>query len=90
MNSPFYAVQRSVLVRAELKHSRLPFVKSDWGREGFSAMPNSVDIDQTLSRAIIREIGERLHLLLKEEPEIPESLRAQIDRLRKLERLPRS
>ena len=53
-------------------------------------MRNSVDIDQTLSRAIIREIGERLHSLLKEEPEIPESLRAQIDRLRKLERLPRS
>ena len=77
-------------MQAEPKHPRLPFVKSDWGREGFSAMRNSVDIDQTLSRAIIREIGERLHLLLKEEPEIPESLRAQIDRLRKLERLPRS
>jgi hypothetical protein len=48
-------------------------------------MRNGIDIDPKHSRAIVQEIGERLHAFLKEEPELPESLRTQIDRLRELE-----
>ena len=48
-------------------------------------MPNRIDIDHTHSRAIVKEIGERLRAFLKEEPEVPASLRTQIDRLRDLE-----
>jgi hypothetical protein len=48
-------------------------------------MRNQVDIDHTHSRAIVREIGERLRATLKEEPELPASLRTQIDRFRQLE-----
>jgi hypothetical protein len=48
-------------------------------------MPNRVDVDHTHSRAIVQEIGERLRAFLKEEPELPRSLRTQIDRLRELE-----
>ena len=48
-------------------------------------MRNRIDIDPTHSRAIVEEIGERLHAFLKEEPEVPGSLRTQIDRLRELE-----
>jgi hypothetical protein len=48
-------------------------------------MPNRIDIDHTHSRAIVKEIGERLRAFLKEEPEVPGSLRTQIDRLRELE-----
>ena len=44
-----------------------------------------VDIDHTHSRAIVREVGERLHELLKEEPELPGNFRTQIDRLQRLE-----
>ena len=47
-------------------------------------MQNRVDIDHTHSRAIVQEIGERLHAFLKEEPELPGRLRTQIDRLREL------
>ena len=36
-------------------------------------------------RAIVQEIGERLRAFLQEEPEPPESLRTQINRLRELE-----
>ena len=43
-----------------------------------------IDIDPKLSRAIVQEIGERLRAFLKEEPELPGSLRAQIE-LGKLE-----
>jgi hypothetical protein len=46
---------------------------------------NRVDLDHTHSRAIVREIGERLRASLKPEPELPASLGAQIDRLRELE-----
>jgi len=49
------------------------------------AMRNRIDIDPTHSRAIAQEIGERLRAFLKEEPEVPGSLRTQIDRLRELE-----
>ena len=48
-------------------------------------MQNSIDIDSKHSRAIVREIGERLAAFMKDEPELPASLRAQIDRLRELE-----
>ena len=48
-------------------------------------MPNRIDIDHTHSRAIVKEIGDRLRAFLKEEPEVPGSLRTQIDRLRELE-----
>ena len=48
-------------------------------------MRNRVDIDHTHSRAIVQEIGERLRAFLKEEPELPGSLRTQIDRLRESE-----
>jgi hypothetical protein len=48
-------------------------------------MRNRVDIDPKHSRAIVQEIGERLRALLQEEPEAPESLRTQVDRLRELE-----
>jgi hypothetical protein len=48
-------------------------------------MRNRIDIDPKHSRAIVQEIGERLRAFLKEEPELPGSLRTQIDRLRDLE-----
>ena len=48
-------------------------------------MRNRIDIDPKHSRAIVQEIGERLRSFLKEEPELPGSLRTQIDRLRELE-----
>jgi hypothetical protein len=48
-------------------------------------MPNRIDINHTHSRAIVKEIGERLRAFLKEEPEVPGNLRTQIDRLRELE-----
>ena len=48
-------------------------------------MRNRIDIDSKHSRAIVQEIGDRLRAFLQEEPEAPESLRTQIDRLRELE-----
>ena len=48
-------------------------------------MRNRVDTDHTHSRAIVQEIGERLRAFLKEELELPGSLRTQIDRLRESE-----
>jgi hypothetical protein len=48
-------------------------------------MRNRIDIDPKHSRAIVQEIGERLRALLKEEPELPGCLRAQINRLHELE-----
>jgi hypothetical protein len=44
-----------------------------------------VDLDLKHSRAIVREIGERLGASLKPERELPEGLKKQIDRLRELE-----
>jgi len=55
------------------------------GRTEGSVMRNGIDIDHIHSRAIVREIGERLRASLKPEPELPASLRAQIDRLREFE-----
>ena len=48
-------------------------------------MHSHIDIDYVPSRAIVREIGERLGASLKPEPELPANLRMQIDRLRELE-----
>jgi hypothetical protein len=48
-------------------------------------MRNRIDIDSKHSRAIVQEVGERLRAFLQEEPELPGSLRTQIDRLRELE-----
>jgi hypothetical protein len=48
-------------------------------------MRDRIDVDPKHSRAIVQEIGERLRGILKEEPELSGSLRAQIDRLRELE-----
>ena len=48
-------------------------------------MRDCIDIDPKHNRAIVQEIGERLHALLKEEPELPGSLRTQLERLRELE-----
>ena len=48
-------------------------------------MRNRIDLDSKHSRAIVQEIGERLRAFLQEEPEAPERLRTQIDRLRELE-----
>jgi hypothetical protein len=48
-------------------------------------MRNRIDIDSKHSRAIVQEIGERLRELQQEEPDSPESLRTQMNRLRELE-----
>ena len=48
-------------------------------------MRNRIDVDPRHSRAIVEEIGERLRAVLKENPELPANLSAQIDRLRELE-----
>ena len=48
-------------------------------------MRNPINIETSHSRAITREIGERLRLSLKEDREIPASFRVQIERLRQLE-----
>jgi hypothetical protein len=47
-------------------------------------MRDQIDIDKTLSRAIIREIGERLRASLGED-ELPSSLRVQLDRFDQLD-----
>ena len=51
-------------------------------------MRNSIDIDHSHSRAIIREIGEALRAALKIDREIPASLSTQIERLRQSESQP--
>jgi len=48
-------------------------------------MHNRIDIDSKHSRAIVQRIGERLAAFIKEETELPASLRTQVDRLRELE-----
>lgn len=50
-----------------------------------NAMRSRIDIDQTHSRAIIREIGKRLRASLGEDRELPARMGMQIDRLRQLE-----
>jgi hypothetical protein len=53
-------------------------------------MRNPIEIDYSHSRAVIQEIGERLRTLLKEDRELPASLRLQIDRLRQANNLQQS
>jgi hypothetical protein len=48
-------------------------------------MPNRIDIDHRHSRAILRKIGEGLRNSIGQEPELPESLRRQVDRLDEFE-----
>ena len=50
-----------------------------------AVMRKPIDIDSKHSRAIVREIGERLRVSFKEDQEIPASFRMQIERLRQLE-----
>ena len=44
-------------------------------------MRNPIDIDHANSRAIWQEVGERLRQYLRAEPELPTSIRRQVDRL---------
>jgi len=48
-------------------------------------MPTHKDIDHNHGRTIMKVIGQQLRVSLKPEPEQPESLRRQIERLRRLE-----
>jgi hypothetical protein len=48
-------------------------------------MRNRIDIDYSHNRAIVQEVGERLRASLKEDRELPASLRMRIDRLRQLD-----
>lgn len=48
-------------------------------------MRSNIDIDRVHSRAIVREIGDRLHSYLRPEPELPARLKSRIARLRDLE-----
>lgn len=53
-------------------------------------MRNSVDIDHVHSRAIVREIGERLHTIHKLDQELPAGIRDQMHRLRDLDEVHRT
>jgi hypothetical protein len=59
-------------------------VRADLG-VGRTVVRNHVDIDTRHSRAIVREIGERLRSSLKEDRELPANFRMQIERLRQSE-----
>jgi hypothetical protein len=48
-------------------------------------MRNLVDIDCRHSRAIVKEIGERLRASLKEDRELPANFQKQIERLHQSE-----
>jgi hypothetical protein len=48
-------------------------------------MRNSIAIDSSHSRAIVKEIGERLRTSLKEERELPAKFKMQIERRRQAE-----
>jgi hypothetical protein len=48
-----------------------------------TVMRNPIDIDSSHSRAIVREIGERLRASFEEDRELPTSFRIQIEQLRK-------
>jgi hypothetical protein len=52
---------------------------------GEPAMRNLVDIDCRHSRAIVKEIGERLRASLKEDRELPANFQKQIERLHQSE-----
>jgi hypothetical protein len=48
-------------------------------------MRNAVDIDARHSRAIVKEIGERLRASLKEDGELPANFQKQIERFQQSE-----
>ena len=48
-------------------------------------MPKSINIDHKHSRAIVREIGEKLRATIEPERELPANVKTQINRLRELE-----
>jgi hypothetical protein len=48
-------------------------------------MRNPIEIDHRVSRAICNEIGERLQMCLRVEPELPVALKMQVDQLREFE-----
>jgi hypothetical protein len=48
-------------------------------------MRNRINIDEMLSRAIIREIGERLQARLHEGEELSDTLKRQMERIRELD-----
>ena len=50
-----------------------------------AVMRNPIEIDSKHSRAIVREIGERLRTLFREERELPAIFRRLIERLRQSE-----
>jgi hypothetical protein len=52
---------------------------------GRHVMRNSVDIDSRHSRAIVKEIGERLRASLKEDGELPANFQKQIERFQQSE-----
>jgi hypothetical protein len=65
-------------------------VDRDWrpfgpAHTGGPPMHNRIDIDHRHSLTISREIGERLQSSLRVGPELPPSIRNQIERLRELE-----
>jgi hypothetical protein len=48
-------------------------------------MPDRIEIDSRHSRAIVREVGERLRASLTPEPDLPAGLKDKIERLRELD-----
>jgi hypothetical protein len=78
--SPFQFGLRAVGMPSTLVSWLLGFRET-----GEYIMRNRVDIDSSHSRAIVREIGERLQSSLKEDRELPVTFRMQIERLRQLE-----
>jgi hypothetical protein len=52
---------------------------------GEPTMRNLVDIHSRHSREIVKEIGEQLRALLKEDRELPANLQKQIERLQQSE-----
>ena len=54
-------------------------------RNGGSVMRSRVDIDEKTSRAIIREIGERLQTIVGVDSKVPARLGKQLNRLRELD-----
>jgi hypothetical protein len=81
---PFHSELPAVLARGRAAGGVGANAGAFLPERGF-VMPNRNDIDRRHSRAIVREIGERLRVLMEEEPELPSSLRRQVDRLRELE-----
>src|SRR6516225_2370600 len=59
-------------------------------KQGNTHTTDTVLLEPQHSHAICDEIGERLRVHLREEPELPSTLRRHIDRLRESEGLPPS